>query len=280
MTASHITLETMTPDHLDGAVVLSQQAGWPHRIEDWAMVLALSNGVVALEGENVVGTAMATPLNEDIATINMVIVDETMRGRGLGRKLMEAALDATQGRNCLLIATQDGLPLYEKLGFVARGEIIQHQGAARQVDAPRDVSWVKNDEFPHSVTLDHQAFGHDRTALMQLLRDKAKFAVIRLDREILAFAAIRPFGRGQVIGPVVAKTDGEAKKLIEFLLSQYADQFVRVDTNIATNIGGWLTERGLVHVGGGIAMRRSVRALKENSGSEYRTYALVNQAFG
>jgi hypothetical protein len=154
--------------------------------------------VVALEGENVVGTAMATPLNEDIATINMVIVNETMRGRGLGRKLMEAALDATQGRNCLLIATQDGLPLYEKLGFVARGEIIQHQGAARQVDAPRDVSWVKNDEFPHIVTLDHQAFGHDRTALMQLLRDKAKFAVIRLDREILAFAAIRPFGRGQV----------------------------------------------------------------------------------
>jgi len=280
MTASQITLGTMTPDHLDGAVVLSQQAGWPHRREDWAFVLALSNGVVALEDGRVVGTAMSTPLGGGTATVNMVIVDEAMRGRGVGRKLMQAALDAAEGRTCLLVATQDGLPLYEKLGFIANGEIIQHQGLVAKVDAPGGISWAASDDFARLAELDHSATGHNRTNIMQLLKESAQFSVIRKGDQVEAFAGIRPFGRGLVIGPVVAKSSDDARSLIDFLLSQHAGEFVRVDTNIATDLGPWLTERGLVHVGGGITMRRAVRPVQENSGSEYRTYALVNQALG
>jgi len=280
MTASQITLETMTPDHLDGAVALSQQAGWPHRREDWAFVLALSNGVVALKDGRVVGTAMSTPLGDDVATVNMVIVDEAMRGRGLGRKLMQAALDAASGRTCLLVATQDGLPLYEKLGFVANGEIIQHQGLAAKVDAPADISWADSDDFSRLVEMDIAATGHNRSNIMQLLNESAQFAVIRKDGEVVAFAGIRPFGRGLVIGPVVARNGDYARALIDFLLSKHTGEFVRVDTNIATGLADWLIERGLVHVGGGIPMRRAVGPVKEQSGAEYRTYALVNQALG
>ena len=70
---------------------LSRQAGWPHRLEDWQMALALSGGIVALDADGrVVGTVLVTPFRADCATINMVIVDEAMRGRGLGRKLMDA----------------------------------------------------------------------------------------------------------------------------------------------------------------------------------------------
>ncbi|MCX2698090.1 GNAT family N-acetyltransferase [Ochrobactrum chromiisoli] len=280
MTASQITLETMTPDHLDGAVGLSQQAGWPHRREDWAFVLALSNGVVALEDGRVVGTAMSTPLGEAVATVNMVIVDEAMRGRGLGRKLMQAALDAATGRTCLLVATHEGLPLYEKLGFVANGEIVQHQGLALKVAAPSNISWAASDDFARLAALDHLATGHNRTNIMQLLKENAKFAVLRKEDDVDAFAGIRPFGRGLVIGPVVAKTGDEARSLIDFLLAQHAGEFVRIDTNIATHLGPWLTGRGLVHVGGGIPMCRAVEQSEDNSGSEYRTYALVNQALG
>ncbi|MEJ5083569.1 MULTISPECIES: GNAT family N-acetyltransferase [unclassified Ochrobactrum] len=280
MTASPITLETMTQDHLDGAVALSQQACWPHRREDWAFVLALSNGVVAIEDGTVVGTAMSTPLGDDVATVNMVIVDEAMRGRGLGRKLMQAALDAASGRTCLLVATQDGLPLYEKLGFVANGEIIQHQGLAANVDAPANISWADSGDFSRLVEMDIAATGHNRSNIMQLLNESAQFAVIRNDDEVEAFAGIRAFGRGLVIGPVVAKNGDDARALIDFLLSKHTGEFVRVDTNIATDLANWLTERGLVHVGGGIPMRRAVGLVEEQSGTEYRTYALVNQALG
>jgi hypothetical protein len=49
MTAQQITLETMTPEHLDGAVELSTQVKWPHRREDWELVQAVSKGIVALD---------------------------------------------------------------------------------------------------------------------------------------------------------------------------------------------------------------------------------------
>ncbi|TIR01253.1 MAG: hypothetical protein E5X64_28895, partial [Mesorhizobium sp.] len=77
MTAQQITLETMTSEHLDGAVELSRQAKWPHRREDWDLVQSISQGIVALVDDRVVGTAMMTPYGDDAATINMVI------GRGL-----------------------------------------------------------------------------------------------------------------------------------------------------------------------------------------------------
>ena len=53
----------------------------------------------------------------------MVVVNAAMRGRGLGRKLMEEALARAGDRTCLLMATQQGLPLYGKLSFVAAGKI-------------------------------------------------------------------------------------------------------------------------------------------------------------
>lgn len=280
MTVSQITLETMTADHLDGAVVLSRQAGWPHRRDDWALVLALSKGVVALKEGLVVGTAMATPFGDDVATINMVIVDEGMRGRGLGGKLMYAALAAFEGRVSMLIATQDGLPLYEKLGFVACGEIVQHQGLALKVDMPNNVQWALAENFQRLVALDRMALGHDRTPLMQLLQDQAKFAVIRDDQRVEAFAAIRDFGRGLVIGPVVAKNDVDARALIDFLLAQHTGEFIRIDTDVSTRLADWLTARGLVHVGGGIPMRLGTGVVEESRSAEYRTYALVNQALG
>ena len=78
-------------------------------------------------------TILMTPYGEDAATINMVIVDAAIRGRGLGRKLMEEALARAGERTSYLVATQEGLPLYEKLGFVATGKIVQHQGVAPAV---------------------------------------------------------------------------------------------------------------------------------------------------
>ena len=48
MTSDAIALVAFSPDHLEGAVQLSQQTGWPHRLEDWRMALALSKGCVAV----------------------------------------------------------------------------------------------------------------------------------------------------------------------------------------------------------------------------------------
>lgn len=280
MTTQQMILEEMTPGHLEGAVELSRQVRWPHRREDWELVQSVSRGIVALEEERVVATIMMTPYGDDAATINMVIVGAAMRGRGLGRKLMQEALAKAGERTCCLVATREGLPLYEKLGFVTTGEIVQHQGEALPVSAPPRVSWAESGDLARLGVLDRQAFGHDRSALMKLLRERAKFAVIRDEGDTKAFSAIRPFGRGLVIGPVVARNGTEAKALIDFLLAHYRGKFVRVDTDVSTDLAEWLTGRGLVHVGGGITMRRSMASNKESKPAHHRTYALVSQALG
>src|ERR1700746_4014617 len=119
MTDSTCQLITFGPEHLEGAVRLSQQAKWPHRLDDWRMALELSKGLVAVaaNGTSIIGTILVTPYKENVATINMVVVDEMARGRGLGRRLWDAAMPLAGSRALRLIAPRDGLPLYEKLGF-------------------------------------------------------------------------------------------------------------------------------------------------------------------
>lgn len=278
MQASLIAIQNFEPEHLDAAVELSRQAGWPHRKEDWALVLSLSKGFVAVENGRVVGTAMATLLGETCASVNMVIVDETMRGRGLGRQLMNAALDAAENRECRLTATADGLPLYEKLGFAACGEVRQHQGIPVATDKPAGVAWAQTIVPAALAALDAQAFGADRTALFAQLADKGRFAVVKEQGVITGFAGLRAFGRGEVIGPVVAENAEIARDLIAFVLSERPGAFLRVDTTVDTGLGPWLAEQGLGHVGGGIAMRRATTETPADK--TLKTFALTSQALG
>ena len=278
MQTTQIDLVTFGSQHLEGALALSRQAGWPHRLEDWQMMLALSKGVVALDGERVVGTTLATLYGDDCATINMVIVDESMRGRGLGRSLMDFGMGATEGRQCRLVATKDGMPLYQKLGFRETGTILQHQGISGKAEAPRDIEWADPSDVPAIAALDLEAFGADRSGLIAYLDKVGRFAVLRRDNEVKGFAALRHFGRGEVIGPVVADTADEARKLILFMIAARPDTFLRVDTTADTGLSAWLTEQGFAHVGGGTAMVRGDTAATETR--TVHTFALANQALG
>lgn len=284
MQVSQIDIVSFGPEHIDGAFLLSQQAQWPHRREDWAFVLSLSKGFVAIEDGRVVGTAMATLYGDTCATINMVIVDASMRGRGLGRQLMERALQAAEGRECRLVATQDGLPLYEKLGFNASGEIVQHQGIVQHQSKVQDgalnaadVTWADQAIAEQLALLDAQAFGADRANLLVKLSEAGRFAILRQAGTITGFVALRPFGRGEVAGPVVAANETDAKALLSFVFAAKAGSFLRVDTTIATNLAPWLTQHGLVHVGGGVPMRRNAAPATP---SIVKTYALASQALG
>lgn len=278
-----IDLVAFDESHLDGAVLLSREAGWPHRREDWAMLLMLSHGFVALQGDTVVGTAMLTPFGDDCATVNMVIVAASMRGRGLGRRLMDAALAACGARECRLTATADGLPLYEKLGFRATHEIRQHQGIPTLAlpDSATEAmvaDWAGPADFAVVTELDHQALGMDRRPLLRLLGDLGRMAVLRDAGQVVSYAALRPFGRGDVIGPVVANTAEQAKALLSFVIASRPGAFLRVDTAEWERLSPWLAARGLAAVGGGIAMRRNA-AIPQPTGPA-KPFALASQALG
>jgi predicted N-acetyltransferase YhbS len=265
--------------HLDGATLLSREAGWPHRREDWAMALSLSQGFVALQGKTVIGTVMMTPFGADAATINLVIVAEAARGRGLGRRLMDEALAAAGACEVRLVATADGLPLYEKLGFERTHEIRQHQGVvAGGQPSTADIAWAEAQDMDVVAALDRQALGLDRHRLLQVLARDGRIALLRKDGRIVGYGALRTFGRGDVIGPVIADDIDGAKALISFFIDARPGAFLRIDTPLASGLSAWLVEQGLAQAGGGIAMRRGATA--PQPAGPARLFALASQALG
>ncbi|HYF86562.1 GNAT family N-acetyltransferase [Azospirillum sp.] len=272
------------PRFLKDALALSRQAQWPHRLEDWSLALALSQGLVAVDAETsqVVGTVLMTPYGEDAATINMVIVDESWRGQGLGRRLMDEAMALAGDRPLRLVATTDGLPLYEKLGFREVGTVLQHQGEAGPMSlvAAEDVAPAGTGDRTAIAALDRQAFGADRGLLLERFAEVGSFTLLRRNGAPVGFAALRDFGRGQVIGPVVAPDAEGAKALIGPIIAANPGKFLRVDTTADTGLGPWLADCGLRHVGGGIAMRRPALAEAPPSTAPISTFALASQALG
>jgi putative acetyltransferase len=81
---------------------------------------------VALSGGEVVGTAAVVPHAPGEVELAKLVVAESMRGRGLGRRLAETCLEEARrmgvGRVVLVSSTRLGaaLRLYEKLGFEHR----------------------------------------------------------------------------------------------------------------------------------------------------------------
>lgn len=280
MISAAATLTAFSPEHLEAATRLSQQAGWPHRREDWQVALTVSKGCVAVAADGrVIGTVLMTPYGGDAGTINMVIVDEGERGQGLGRRLMLEALTLAGDRRLQLVATADGLPLYEKLGFRRTGEIVQHQGHLRLPIARTErVRAAVHDDLGAVTALDAAAFGADRRDLVVRLAGIGEVAVLERDGRIAGFAMLRRFGRGFVIGPVVAPALDDAQALIAHFLAGREGDFIRLDTGTETGLAPWLAGLGLADVGGGIVMRRPATgaAIPPTAMS----FALASQAFG
>ena len=193
------TLDPLTPAHLDGAVALSHAEGWPHRLEDWALILGLSRGIAALDGDRLIGTAMAMPF-DPAGTLGMIVVARDWRGRGLARAMLERLMDG-EARQWRLVATADGLPLYQKLGFVETHRIVQQQGTVASVAAPEGVAWAEPGDTDAIAALDRAATGMDRAGLVAALAGAGRLAVIRDGSGLAGYAALRPFGRGEVAGP-------------------------------------------------------------------------------
>ncbi|MEM1046875.1 MAG: GNAT family N-acetyltransferase [Pseudomonadota bacterium] len=272
-------LATMREEHLDAAYALSSAERWPQRREDWAFALSLGRGTVALEGSRVVGTTIWWAYGPSLALFGMVVVDPAFRGRKIARRLMEKAMAEAGSRVGALVATDDGLPLYERLGFRETDRIHQHRGTASIVARPPGIRAVgRSEDITDVLALDGDASGGDRSAVIAALRNVGKLVIVEQAGRIAGYTVIRRFGLGQVIGPVVARDRENAQALITAGLSDLAGSLVRIDVPESAGLGDWLTTLGLGRVGGGIAMARGSIATPARSGAHL--FALASQALG
>lgn len=261
---------------------LSRAVGWPHRAEDCAMAIALGHGLVATIGDEVVATGMWWPYGESHATVGMIIVSPDHQGAGIGRRLVQGLLAQAKDRSLMLNATAAGQPLYERLGFVPCGGITQHHGEVFDVAAPvlatgTALRAARPSDAPQIGRLDQAASGLPRGPLLASLLERGECVILERAGRAVGFSVLRRFGRGHVVGPVVAESDGDAQALMAHWLQGRRGQFMRIDIPNGSPLAGWLTGHGLKPAGDVVAMVRGVLPVVQDP---LRVHALANQALG
>jgi predicted GNAT family N-acyltransferase len=275
-----VVLLPFTGTHLEGALKLSQEMSWPYRIEDWDFALQLGHGFVLQRAGVVIATASWWPYGETHASAGMIIVAKAAQGRGYGARLMDALLASAHPRSIALNSTAEGLMLYQRRGFVPIGVIHQHQGIPREChEASRSslVRAISPSDFEAITRLDRQATGWARRPLLDRLVQSGDGYVLQRDGMPRGYAISRRFGRGHVIGPVVAESPTDARALIEAALAGLGRCFVRIDTSALSQLGDWLESIGLQQVGDATTMIFGTQA---PSTGPARTFAIANQSFG
>lgn len=268
---------------------LSLAVGWPHRVKDWLMLREIGSGVVAQdEIGRAIGSAMWFPLSDDFVTVGMVITSPRLQAHGHGRWLMDHVLRQTGSRPLRLNATRAARRLYLSMGFTAEKTVYQCQGTAVLSGEPplpeqAILRAVTLDDLAEIAALDRAAYGTDRAALLgRLLHASKGVALIRGGR-IAAFSLARNFGRGTVIGPVVAVDDDDAIAVTAPHVKTHAGAFLRIDTRQAMgDFAEFLTQSGMPVFDTVTSMSLGGRWLLDRPGDEPRPtiYGLVSQALG
>lgn len=265
---------------------LAVGVGWPHRPEDLRQIISLAKGYVACdEIGRVGGSALWFPLGEDAACIGMVITPPRMQSRGAGSWLMQKVLSDIGKREIFVNATPQAIRLYEQLGFGEYGLGQQMQGHTKAPETPPPVPTglalrpLSRVDLPALLALDREASGHDRTAVLLRMLEPAD-GVLLLDEggAAVGYAFSRPFGRGELLGPVIARNDDEAIALANHFLLRHIGNYMRLDTLAPPGkFTDFVESCGLAASTTITHMRLNPKAV--GSGT-VRSYAMVGQAFG
>lgn len=239
-------LDSLKPGDATEAAALSAAFGWPHRPADWDVFLQLGHGVACRRDGRLVGTAVWFALDDSHASISLVQVAPEVQGRGLGRRLMRAVMDDAAGRSLKLHATLEGARLYASLGFTPGGIVEQWQGDA---DIPpcaaTGIRAAAPDDRAAIGRLDQAATGLDRALVLNAVMRDATVAVAGPPGAVTGFVVRRLFGRGALIGPLVAPDEATAIALARFVAEP---GFLRMELPGAS-LKAWATVCGLATVG-------------------------------
>jgi GNAT superfamily N-acetyltransferase len=277
-----LRLRPLQERDLPDAHRLSQAVGWPHRLPDWQTLFSMGQGVAAVDTDDAMqGVALWWLFGSELATLGMVIVSPAVQRCGLGRRLLEAILGAVDRRRVLLHATVSGLRLYESFGFVAKGEVRVHQGTIGRDVVPAEADALIRpltvDDRMSVRALDGRATGADRGVLLTVLETSAEGLVAERNGTLCGYALCRDFGRGKIIGPLVADSESTAIALGSAAAVQ-AGGFVRVDIpETASALAAWLEGAGLPNVS---RVRTMWRGHPLGGDATIKVFSLAAQAVG
>ncbi|HEX7491097.1 MAG TPA: GNAT family N-acetyltransferase [Candidatus Limnocylindrales bacterium] len=176
-TADELLIRDLSAADVEAAVALATAAGFRDRNRFYDLVLRTPTcrptaGVLA---GRMIATGLATA-NGPVGWLGGIVVDSEFRRRGIGRAITEDLVHRLGAAGCLTLSlesTDDGRPMYERMGF--RLATHYHQLQADHIDkAPivpdgARVRRLENADLPAVFELDRQATAEDRSAALAAL---------------------------------------------------------------------------------------------------------------
>jgi len=221
--------------------------------------------------------------------VGMVITSPRLQTLGAGQWLMKRVFDKVAGRDLRLNATRAARRLYLSLDFQPEKTVYQCQGIARMqsmarpADTRGDVRTLDARDIPAAIALDAAGFGVRRAALIEkLFAHSAGYGLFKGDT-LNAFALCRPFGRGHVVGPVVAESDADAVAIVRPHVADHSGTFLRIDTHMDNGeFAAFLSHSGMPVFDTVLTMSMGKRLADFAVGGVAApvTYALASQTLG
>ena len=169
--------------------------------------------VFVAEGDDgaLVGTGVVT-INGPVGWIGTIWVASAARGRGLGRALTEATIDAAERAGCrtlLLVATESGRRLYEPMGFSIQTWYVTMEAPGLAVSDKESGSRVgpvvrafRSGDLEAMAAMDRAATGEDRRHLLAAFAAPDTTRVVtNADDGPAGFVIRAPWGGGATIAP-------------------------------------------------------------------------------
>jgi predicted N-acetyltransferase YhbS len=207
-------IRPMTPADIGPVHAAFMRADWGDRRLNLEFVTrhAETHPFVAEADGEIVGTGVLS-VNGRVGWIGTIFVEPAWRRRGVGMALTQATIDTAESAGCrtlLLVATDAGRPLYEKIGFEVQTwyRILEAPGLG---DEPIDarIRPFATDDLADVAQLSAEATGEDRTHLLKSFASpETAICLIRDDGTVGGFVVRAPWGGGSTIAPRLA--DAEA----------------------------------------------------------------------
>jgi GNAT superfamily N-acetyltransferase len=234
-----IEIRRMAWADVDFGMQLCRLANWNQLEADWRRLFAISPEglfVAECDGQRC-GTASAVNYGRALGWIGMMLVHPDYRRRGVASVLLDRCirhLRALEVESIKLDATEQGRPVYLKSGFRDEQPIhrmIQtHRGIQKQ---PSPEVRAPFHDWARVASMDDEAFGADRVALLRLLGNDGESAATGDGRRISGYGLARRGFHAAMVGPVIAVDGATAGVVLESLLSRlpvgsvYADVLPR-----------------------------------------------------
>ena len=281
-----IRVDRLRTENIEDIVALSSYIGWDYNREEIETIF--KSGIVYgvwNERKKLIASAAIILYGEALASIGMVIVHPDYKGRGIGKIITDACVKSVSAHTpIMLIATGEGKPLYEKLGFRAVSYVSKYICNSYNVNdyciGNEDYIMNYNEcDLEEIIKLDEYAFGTNREEFLTKRIMQSEQCIVVKDKEqnALGYGLSVQTPENKIIGPVVAKNDEMAMRIVHHLARDHNDK-LRIDVPEGKNdFMNQLESVGFQKVNTPpIMMRNSDRFLKRNG----ELYSIAAQIFG